>query len=93
MNRDRMIETLKMIRDLALFDPTTGECKPTNELNAVSAEALDMAIKELETPAIPISYINSRISRLRQHKTYAGDFGADFLEAIIKDYNKEVHND
>ena len=43
--------------------------------------------------AIPITYLNSRISRLRQHKTYAGDFAADLLEAIIKDYNKEAHND
>ena len=43
--------------------------------------------------AIPISYINSRISRLRQYKTYAGDFAGDLLEAIIKDYNKEAHNE
>lgn len=48
MDRERMIEVLKMDRDLALFDPTTGECRPMNELNAESAEALDMAIKELE---------------------------------------------
>lgn len=48
MDRERMIDVLKMDRDLALFDPTTGECRPTNELNAESAEALDMAIKELE---------------------------------------------
>ena len=39
--------------------------------------------------AIPLTYLTSRISRLRQHKTYAGDFGADLIEAIIKDYNKE----
>lgn len=45
MDRERMIEVLKMDRDLALFDPTTGECRPMNELNAESAEALDMAIK------------------------------------------------
>ena len=46
-----------------------------------------------EVSVIPVDYLNSRISRLRQHKTYAGDFAADLLEAIIKDYNKEAHND
>lgn len=43
--------------------------------------------------AIPISYINSRINDFRQRESYAGRFAADLLEAIIKDYNKEAHND
>ncbi len=47
MDREQMIEVLKMNRDLAMFNPMTGECRPMNELNAESAEALDMAIKEL----------------------------------------------
>jgi hypothetical protein len=52
MDRERMIEVLKRDRDLALFDPTTGECRPMNELNAESAEALEMAIIELEQQEI-----------------------------------------
>ena len=87
-----MIEVLKRDRDLAMFNPMTGECRPTNELNAESAEALGMAIKELETPAIPITYLNSRIAEFRAKDTYANQFAADFLQAIIKDYNKEIHN-
>lgn len=55
--------------------------------------ALKDALDKVETvDAIPVDYLTSRISRLRQHKTYAGDFAADLLEAIIKGYNKEVHN-
>ena len=52
MDRERMIEVLKMDRDLAMFDPTTGECRPMDELNAESAEALKMAINELEQQEI-----------------------------------------
>ena len=72
-------------------------CRYNTEYDEIT-EALKLAIKALEGEAetvevIPIPYIKSRISRLRQYQTYAGDFGADLLEAIIKDYNKEAHND
>ena len=50
-------------------------------------------IDELPTvPAIPITYLNSRIAEFRAKDTYANQFAADFLQAIIKDYNKEIHN-
>lgn len=59
-----------------------------------AVETFDGYVVSAETvEAIPIDYLNSRISRLRQHRTYAGDFAADLLEAIIKDYNKEAHNE
>lgn len=48
MTREEMINVLKMDRDLANFDPDTGEEVPTNELNEISVEALDMAIDALE---------------------------------------------
>ena len=98
MNRNEaasVIQRFLTCRDIRT-DDCCGHCETCryNTEYDEKTEALQLAIKALEqAPAIPISYINSRISRLRQYKTYAGDFGADFLEAIIKDYNKEKHND
>jgi hypothetical protein len=43
--------------------------------------------------AIPVDYLNSRINDFRQRGNYAGRFAADCLQAIINDYNKEIHND
>ena len=66
MDRERMIEVLKRDRDLATFNPMTGEPMPMDELNAESAEALDMAIKELETPAIFLEFIEGYIKQLEK---------------------------
>jgi len=42
--------------------------------------------------AIPVDYLNSLIAEFRAKDTYANQFAADFLQAIINEYNKEVHN-
>ena len=56
-------------------------------------KAGEMAIKALEqAPAIPITYLTSRIAEFRAKDTYANQFAANFLQAIINEYNKEVHN-
>jgi len=46
-----------------------------------------------EVPAIPITYLTSRIAEFRAKDTYANQFAADFLQAIINEYNKEAHNE
>jgi hypothetical protein len=48
MTREEAIAQLKMDRDLANFNPMTGEEEPMNEDCRKSVEALDMAIKALE---------------------------------------------
>lgn len=48
MTRQEAIELLKLDRDMANFNPITGEKMPMNEYNAKSVEALDMAIEALE---------------------------------------------
>lgn len=48
MTYDEMLEQLKHDRDLANFNPMTGEEKPMNEDCRKSAEALTMAIKIFE---------------------------------------------
>lgn len=48
MTREEAIAQLKMDRDLANFNPMTGEEEPMNEDCRKSVEALDIAIKALE---------------------------------------------
>ena len=48
MTREEAIAQLKMDRDLANFNPMTGEEEPMNEDCRKSVEALDMAIKALK---------------------------------------------
>ena len=48
MTREEAIAQLKMDRDLANFNPMTGEEEPINEDCRKSVEALDMAIKALK---------------------------------------------
>ena len=48
MTREEAIAQLKMDRDLANFNPMTGEEEPMNEDCRKSVEALDMAINALE---------------------------------------------
>lgn len=55
--------------------------------------ALKNALDKVETvDAIPVDYLNSRIAEFRAKDTYANQFAADFLQAIINEYNKEAHN-
>ena len=65
MTREEAIAQLKMDRDLANFNPMTGEEEPMNEDCRKSVEALDMAIKALEqTTWIPVS---ERLPEIKQH--------------------------
>lgn len=48
MTREEAIKQLKMDRDLANFNPMTGEETPMNEDCRKSVEALNVAIKALE---------------------------------------------
>ena len=58
---------------------------------------VDKAVADIDdaetVEAIPITYINSRIAEFRAKDTYANQFAANFLQAIINEYNKEAHND
>lgn len=93
----RLIDANKLIEAMLVMQEQHGDVaesfmNPGGELSTEWWCVEDMVENAETVEAIPISYLTSRISRLRQHKTYAGDFGADLLEAIIKDYNKEKDN-
>ena len=67
MTREEAIAQLKMDRDLANFNPMTGEEEPMNEDCRKSVEALDMAIKALEQ-----QYLNPEADR-EESKAYCAE--------------------
>ena len=67
MTREEAIAQLKMDRDLANFNPMTGEEEPMNEDCRKSAEALDIAIKALEQ-----QYLNPEADR-EESKAYCAE--------------------
>lgn len=48
MTREEAIEQLKLDKDLCNFNPMTGEEEPMNEDCRKTAEALEIAIKDME---------------------------------------------
>ena len=67
MTKPEAIAQLKMDRDLANFNPMTGEEEPMNEDCRKSVEALDMAIKALEQ-----QYLNPEADR-EESKAYCAE--------------------
>jgi hypothetical protein len=90
MTREEAIAQLKMDRDLANFNPMTGEEEPMNEDCRKSVEALDMAIKALEQQ--PCEDTISRQAAIEAIGKYNFEF-PDYMERFVTELRDAMKAD
>ena len=89
----RLIDIDRLCDDL-MKRWSIADKKKEDLIRAVMADVVTpIVVSQPTVEAIPLTYLTSRIAEFRAKDTYANQFAADFLQAIINEYNKEKDND